>query len=78
MATCDCNTKRHKRPAHFINKKADTVKVTEFYFSQRLHRTEIQLVTFDNHSVCLNTIKEISVLLGYDVPWSGAGRFKRQ
>ena len=77
-ATCDWNTNRHTRPAHVINKKADDVKITEFYFIQPLHRTEIQSVTFDNHSVCLNTIKDISVLLGYDVSLSGSGRFKRQ
>lgn len=77
MATCDWNKNRHERPGHFINKTADVVKITEFYFRQRLHRTEIQSVTFDNHSVCLNTIKDISVLLGYDVS-SGSGQFKRQ
>jgi len=78
MATCDINTKRHKRPARVINKKADFVKITEFCFTQQLHRTEVQSVTFDNHWVCLNTIKDISVLLGYDVSLSGSGRFKRQ
>jgi hypothetical protein len=59
MAKCDCNTNRHKRPAHIINKKANVVQITELYFSQRLHRTEIQSVTFGNHSVCQNTIKDI-------------------
>jgi len=61
-----------------MNKKADVVKITEFYFIHGLHRTEIQSATFDNRSVCLNTIKDISDLLEYDVSLSGSGRFKRQ